>query len=205
VVVWRAGRRSLRVMDEGSNPGSAAQYPPFIPPGELAILSPKVWSKTQATEYATWLFAISQARIRAMLAYFGRSQTWDNSTIAELDQVLATALPHPPFSEEGPRGRELTGQGYGVAADMGLLLADLLLRHPGVSWEIVRRPRSDVSFNRPVLVGFANNLPIDPIWASSGPAIRMARGEPTKGGWNRILDYALELIYTAQVTLPDAG
>jgi len=52
------------------------------------------------------------------------------------------------------REPELTNAGYSLAADAGLLFARALLRHhPGVRWDIVRKPKRDMAFQLPVLVG----------------------------------------------------
>jgi hypothetical protein len=45
--------------------------------------------------------------------------------------------------------------GSSLAIDVGLLMAELLQEEmPWLDWEIVTRPRSEVSFNLPVLAGF---------------------------------------------------
>jgi hypothetical protein len=51
---------------------------------------------------------------------------------------------------------KLTNQGYALAADIGLLIARFLFEEVGASirWEILRKPRTDISFNLPVITGF---------------------------------------------------
>jgi hypothetical protein len=101
---------------------------------------------------------------------------------------MAQYLVRAQFSTQGA-APALTNEGYSLAADAGLLLADLLQSATDVTWQIVRRPKSDASYNLPVLAGFSNGLTLDPIGGSIGAARGLIKQICDAGEWSRIYDF----------------
>jgi hypothetical protein len=71
------------------------------------------------------------------------------------------------------------------------LTAKLLLRASAgrLRWEVVRKPKSDISYNLPVLAGFSNNLTLDPVGGSVAEATAVLVGRRSGDAWARILDF----------------
>jgi hypothetical protein len=161
-------------------------YQPFIPPGELAEKTPLEWSRSEAQTYAKWLHSCRHDRVNALITYFGMKATASPlALVGPLGDRTATALFHEPFSKAG----EMTNLGRALAADMGLLLATALqCEHPELAWDIVRKPKSDVSYNQPVLVGFGT-VAFDPIQVSMTQAFGVLRGTKDGTVWQRLFDY----------------
>ena len=77
------------------------------------------------------------------------------SFLAESKPIIkkgSKTLVAPPQHTSEPK---LTNVGYAVAADMGLLVAKLLLEacRPKVEWMLVTKPKRDSSYHLPVLTG----------------------------------------------------
>jgi hypothetical protein len=70
-----------------------------------------------------------------------------------------------PYSEVREGHRVPTGQGLSIAADMGLLLAQLLIRasEGKIRWVLLREPEDALSLNAPVLFGTVPRLYLDPL------------------------------------------
>jgi hypothetical protein len=162
------------------NVNTAKDYPLFIPPGRLGEVTPSEWSRSEVSDYAVWLQSVMTARIRGLLGYFGAVEdSTPGSLLDALGASVAAALLREPFSED----RRLTNRGYALAADMGLLLAAALLDlHPTLRWDVVRKPKSDVSYNLPVLVGFGA-AQFDPIQISTTQAFGILRGSKDGTTW----------------------
>jgi hypothetical protein len=110
---------------------------------------------SEAHAYFEWFVAQVEPRSLALLERVGEAA--DGSPAVVLPRVgakLATLVRQAPFSVAMQNGPELTNAGYALAADAALLLARALMRdHPNVKWEIVRKPKRDMAFRLPVLVG----------------------------------------------------
>ncbi|HET7128097.1 MAG TPA: hypothetical protein VFJ93_03370 [Gaiellaceae bacterium] len=180
-------------------PVAAPSYPAFIPPGGLATTRPQSWSRAEADDYAAWLKQQVVPRVLAMHRYFRVNEPASVSTLRELEKILSTRLREAPFAERVGEQLELSPAGYAAAADMGLLIAQLLLETGRMTWKIVRRPRTDVSFNQPVLTGFPTHEPFNPIWAALGPAHRILGGR-VGPNWSTIYSYALDHLGEAPST-----
>jgi len=159
-------------------------YPLFIPPGTLGEKTPPEWSRREAEEYGNWLQSCIPDRVGSLIRYFGMDETAPSSSLLEsLGQRVAEALVHEPFSEDG----RLTNQGHALAADMGLLLAVALKReNTELTWEIVRKPKSDVDYHQPVLVGFPDGVPCNPVHISTMQAFGVLNGNKDGTAWRRI-------------------
>ena len=120
--------------------------------------------------------------------------------LAAAGEQIATVLPMPGVSTEGRiersvlRGHEVetntgplvTVTGYALAADLGLLMATMLQAEcSGLRWEIVTRPKSDASYNLPVLRPFGP-VHMDPIQVSVNIAHRVLEWSASAAGWRDV-------------------
>jgi hypothetical protein len=139
-------------------------YPIFMPPGHLAEKDRQEWRKSEADEYFQWFQENIGPRVKQLLEYLNEkiSNSPDEKDLARIGKKIAMLLQHPKFSIEG----DLTDSGYALAADMGLLMSVMFQSmFPHLHWQIVRRPKSDISYNLPVLTGFGP-VDLDPIQIS---------------------------------------
>jgi hypothetical protein len=171
-----------------------AQYPLFIPPSLLSRTPHREWSKVEADLYKDWLVGSVVSRTDALLRLFGVDlSAWEpRQLLLLLGEHVEVRLGQTPFSEPTSSGtRSLTNAGYALAADIGLLTARLLLRRAPeqLRWEIVRRPKTDASYNLPVLAGFSNHLTLDPVGGSVAEANAVLAGRRRGDAWARILDF----------------
>ena len=138
-------------------------YPPFIPPPDIGEAQPDTWSKDQAKTYFDWLIHIIPGRVTSLLEYFGESaDTAPEILLYQLGKKVGDAAKSGEFVQAG----KLTKSGFAVAADLGLLVAQLLLADSGVcaKWVLVTQKRS-VHYNHPVIQG-NSNLQLNPITGS---------------------------------------
>lgn len=169
-------------------------YPPFIPPSRLSEKPHREWSKAEAEHYSEWLVGSIDVRTDALLNYFGLDPgAWEpRDLLMRLGALVAEHLGDAQFSERQADGATtLTNAGHALAADAGLLTAKLLLRATGrrLRWEVVRKPKSDLSYNLPVLAGFNHNLILDPVGGSIAEARAVLAGRGSGDAWARILDF----------------
>lgn len=167
------------------------RYPIFSPPLELASKSPKDWSKADAEKYFKWFVGVCPERVNSLLTFLGLQESKDAaSLLTDVQEDLQTLLASEPFSVEGPSGRKLTNEGYAIAADAGLLVAQLLINYAGgrVKWGILKRPKTDLSFNLPVLVGFCS-VHLDPVAGSIGDAAWIAKGHSKPDAWKSMFEF----------------
>lgn len=167
------------------------EYPMLIPPGHLSQTPVKAWSKGEADEYAAWLQSSLEDRTGNLLSFLRLSS--DGSPDEVLEAAGRAVAGHlrsgPPFSD----GTTLSDRGRALAADLGLLSAMLLLRDaPVIRWQVVRRPKSDMSYNLPVLVGFTNGLHLDPVGGSIAEASGLLRGNKGPDAWKRIYQWWID-------------
>ncbi len=173
---------------------TAAPYPHFIPPSPLSEKPHREWSKAEAEAYREWLARSIDGRTDALLHYFrlDANASEARDVLLRLGSLVAERLADAEFSEPRPDGaRTLTNAGQALAADAGLLTAKLLLRASAgrLRWEVVRKPKSDISYNLPVLAGFSNNLTLDPVGGSVAEATAVLVGRRSGDAWARILDF----------------
>lgn len=164
------------------------QYPLLIPPSGLAERTPREWSPQQADEYLNWLTGVLEQRTDHLLAFFGETVRGNPETLLkELGSKVVEALRRPEFSEQTAAGPKLTDRGYAIAADMGLLVARLLLAGGNGSgqWAVLRQPRTDASYNHPVLTGLGPT-PLEPVGGSIAEAYATLRGTRGSDAWQKI-------------------
>ncbi len=173
---------------------TVTSYPLFNPPSPLSDKSHREWSKAEAEGYSNWLIRSIDYRTDDLLHYFSLdASAWEPRTLLlRLGTLVAERLGEAEFSEgklDGTRG--LTNAGHALAADLGLLTARLLLQANAgtIRWEVVRKPKSDISYNLPVLAGFSNMLTLDPVGGSVAEAQAVLAGRRSSDAWARILDF----------------
>jgi hypothetical protein len=98
--------------------------------------------------------------------------------------------------------RDLSGRGYALAADAGLAVArELTCRHGTIRWQVVRRPKRDISYNLPVLVGFRHNLSLDPVGGSIAEAHGVLRGDRDEAAWQHMYEYGSRNVDASHKTI----
>jgi hypothetical protein len=181
-----------------------ADYRLFEPPDKLVERGVRNWTPHEADEFFAWLMEVAPNRVRQLRRLLKISPSAD--PVEELRAVgerLVPMLGDDEFSELGrpeiatlrgnevivPAGRQVTTLGYAVLADVGLLLATRLIEKLPVEWSVLRKPKSAVFINRPVLTGFDRGLHIDPIQMSVNLGHRVLRGEEDAGAWARAYEW----------------
>jgi len=157
------------------------EYPLFIPPNGLAEKDPINWTKKEADDYFKWLLENLEKRVTCFLKYIEEDmpcgQTID---LQNMGKKVSYFLKSDTFS----KGGILINMGYALAADAGLLVAKLLVDAcPSVKWSIVRKPKSDISYNLPVLIGFGK-IRLDPVGGSIAEAKAILAGRRDSNTWN---------------------
>ena len=134
------------------------EYPLFMPPEELAVRGAKSWKKKEAQAYFDWFIQVRKQRVTDFLSYIRYDLTGDvEKDLSTISQKLYETVNSPQFYSirETDRAKKLNDQGLAIAADMGLLLAQLLeIANPSLYWEIARGPKTYHSYNLPVLKEF---------------------------------------------------
>jgi len=156
-----------------------SEYPLLVPPVELATKDRRDWSLKEATAFLTWLRGEIPGRVAFFLRFIGcDGMVPTRAHLVEIDLAFRHVLTAPLFVRSDASPPRLSDAGYAVAADWGLLLATLVLSEAGVnaSWEVLRKPKRDASYNLPVLVAPAS-MPIDPIAVGVAEVAALIRGQ----------------------------
>lgn len=163
-------------------------YPLFLPPQELAVKTPREWDILEAEKYYSWLTSIIDERVNNLLGYFNErfSENYEN-LLKSLGEKVVPILFKQEFSSIINGKPKLSDKGYALAADMGLLIAKMLLNRfsPKVKWEIVKKPKNDASFHLPVLTGFGNIF-LEPVGGSIAEAYGILRNQRESDIWQKI-------------------
>ena len=171
-------------------PMNLSDYPLFVPPETLAKKGRENWSGDEANQYRDWLIGVLPNRVNELTNRLEEPLgSPPPEHLLRLGTKISQILGNAPFSEGGPVGRRLTNQGYAIAADVGLLVADYLLKeHAGkLRWEIMKKPK-ELSYNLPVLQGFSGNY-LDPVGGSTAEAAAVLRGKRGPDTWKRIYEF----------------
>ena len=169
------------------------KYPVFVPPAELAEKTTKEWSKSEATHYFDWFLGVLDERVAGLLSFLGLDSHSNPETLLhKVDSKVKDLLQDEQFFCVTPNGKKLTNEGYALAADIGLLLAKLLITNANgkVYWEILRKPKTERSFNLPVLRGFGT-MYLDPVAGSIGDVAWILRGNENEDASLRTFQFWL--------------
>jgi hypothetical protein len=170
-----------------------SDYPLFMPPDHLAVKGRERWNAKEANEYRQWMLGVQNARVEALKKLLGvPSEGSFSDRLMMAGEEVAKILQDAPFSEESPVGRRLTNRGYAISADMGLLVASYLIERLNgkIRWEVIRKPKTELSYNLPVLMGFSSTY-LDPVGGSIAEAQALLRGQRGGDAWRRIYEYWL--------------
>lgn len=169
------------------------KYPLFKPSIDFASKPPRDWSKLEADNYFDWFLNVFESRVHSFLIFLNLDYSLEDRTLLkkaqdECEKLLITGY----FSQILPTGPKLNNQGYALAADFGLLVASLLIKQGQgkVNWKILKKPKSELSYNLPVLVGFGS-MHLDPIAGSIAEMNWLLKGNENKDAWFKIFEYYL--------------
>ena len=174
-------------------------YRPFRPPKRLDFTG---WSRQEARSYFEWFTERIPERMGELRRTIERlkhdcsldgtpdsliclgeillSRVSTRASTPEETAQEATELPQQlrPFVEI--EEWQLTEETLSLCVDVGIYLAEVLRStHPDLRWALWTR--KTVDYNRPVLVGFQGNVPLDPIRIAINVALGKARGEHQPG------------------------
>lgn len=158
-----------------------ADYPLFIPPDPLFKKKAADWSAKEAKQYYRWVLDVIPTRIDHLLKFFGEELPKDHRDwevfLNRLGKKYTQQLQQPMFSEHRSSKKSLTNRGTALAADIGLLGAQLLIMYPGskVHWELLNDPGA-FGHNLPILKGFAKGLYLDPVGGTIYEARAILKG-----------------------------
>jgi hypothetical protein len=158
-------------------------YPLFSPPNELASKDKKLWTMAESRAYLEWLKSVVDQRANSFLAYLNCvNLPLIEQSLDLIDARFCDALSEPQFrNESGSAPLKLSNYGYAIAADWGLTLSSTIIKASGDTtyWETLRSPKSDASYNLPVLMRGAE-IPMEPIGVGIARATSLIRGRLPK-------------------------
>lgn len=192
---------SERTKGKSAGPFDLADYPLFAPPADLAEKPRAEWTMAEARRYFDWLMSVLPERVARVTRVLGLDPKGSpDDVLLAAGEQMARILPMSGVSTEGriersvlrghevetPSGPLVTVVGYALAADLGLLMATMLLAAcPELRWEIVTRPRSDVDYHLPTLQPFGP-VHMDPIRISVVTALRVLDSRGPASAWRDI-------------------
>jgi hypothetical protein len=131
---------------------SVTSYPLFVPPEDLAARSIESWSVADANRYRDWLLGSMPDRVAVLKSTLSLpSGGTPESILLDAGRKMVGVLSEPAASTPGRRevadlrgheitydtGPLLTIHGYAIAADVGLLMAELLTDRYDLHWDVV--------------------------------------------------------------------
>lgn len=175
-------------------------YPLFIPPEPIREKTRRDRTRKEAREYLDWLMSVRHERVRTLFSFLEEEDIKDPKIdLLRIGEKFQRIIQQPEFSSYRSSDGQLalTNQGYALAADMGLLIAELIQRHrPHVGWAVEKY--KTINYNAPVLTGFPIMYP-DPIGSGIAIAFSMLRGHDKSDAWWGLFDKWME--HTAK-TIP---
>lgn len=130
-------------------------------------------SKKQAQEYFEWYISQSEIRIGLLRTFINEK----NQGRVNLDNSPDSLVPlwgwfedEILFGEQGLTGvcesdgnTELPDEVMKVILDISFYFAEVVLHNnPSIAWGYFTKPKSRMSVNKPVLVGFKSDMDLDP-------------------------------------------
>ena len=128
-------------------------YPLFIPPEKFFDKKNFDWSIKEAIEYFKWFMSIKEQRLEDFLDFLAV----DRYDVGALGDKMFDLFSESEFSAvTEDEELDLTSAGFALAADVSLFISDYILwKYNGkVHWEIVKKPKSAISYHLPALFGF---------------------------------------------------
>jgi hypothetical protein len=176
------------------------------------------WTPAEAKRFFEWVKESVEPRSEVVLAYlgipFGRPVPTLEAVGARIHELLTEqqfARPPIPGAQLAVQGYPipdsswtLTDEGNAIAADVGLLQANYVLRDfaPRVRWSFVEKPRNSFDYRRPCLVADETPAPMDVLFGSISAAHALLEGIRTSRVWaDRYLWFAQHLETSDQTTI----
>ena len=167
-------------------------YSLFLPPNHLAEKGSKAWDKSERAEYLQWFLTEIPNRLQVLSDFLSLKINTDApmETFLVCAKQVCVALSDEQFFQAHEGKKVLTpGAGYSIGADVGVLLAQLLLGRPSnLTWRAGKGPKSYISLNLPVLWEFGGQQELDPVLVG----INLCRGslrESSVEKWKTAYEY----------------
>ena len=163
------------------------KYTIFAPSVLLTGIPQKDWSNKQADDYFDWLMTTMDERLESMAKFLNIQLEYQSSNYAIAGKKIVSLIND---CNEFIDQNKLTNSGYALAADMGLFVAKglLLLGDGRIKFAVLKKPKTDASFNLPVLIGFGGQY-FDPIGGSIAELASFPRGRDVSLSWQKIFDF----------------
>jgi hypothetical protein len=173
-------------------------YPLFIPPQQVANSDHKIWTLKEAKLYFEWLMSVKDARVEYLLTVIDESLTENREQdLKRIGEKIYNLLFTEPFAKLEDNTLKLTNKGHALAADMALLLCQCLLQeHDQLKWGIVRRPKRDLSYHLPALMGFPNKDYVELMRVSIVNSKAILSKEENYDVWWEVYKYCDDLFVT---------
>jgi len=157
-------------------------YPLFVPPKELQYpgKKPKQLRRDQAEASFNWFLSVQAERVSHLLNFLGLSLQDDYGELLErTGKEVFARLRQNPFSHTETGQRVATPVGLSLAADMGMLVGQLLINASNgrIRWTLLTEPEDGLHYQLPVLMGTHPYWHVEPIRASIMKTKQMIRGD----------------------------
>lgn len=162
-------------------------YPLFIPPENFFGTKNFEWSLKEAKEYFNWFLSIKEERLENYIKFL----SIERNDIAVLGDKMFELLFDPEFSSiRKDQRRDLTNAGYALAADASLFISDYIVRkYEGkIYWDIVKKPKSAVSYHLPALFGFVKLPYVECMGGGIANARSILWGESNRHIWREMAE-----------------
>jgi len=165
-------------------------------------LDRRTWSKEQGKDYFYWLMSVKSDRVQVLLDFFKETIDEDRQAfLLRIGKAFTHEVRMRKYWFQGgemeikfrtghtavvDRGIVLSDEGYSIAADMGLLVADVLTRDfpSAIKWKLLAGARNHINYNCPVLTGEPDCW--DPIAVACVNATAMIDNQETSDFWWRL-------------------
>jgi hypothetical protein len=171
-------------------------YALFIPPAEVATTKARLWNSKQAQLYFNWFLSTKDDRVEYLFTSLDESLTKNlEEDIVRIGDKVTNLLFESPFSENEKDKVNLTNQGFALVADLSLLISKLIItKHPQLTWKIVKRPKSDISYNLPAMFDFPIYGHIELMGGAIMSAKAILQGMKTSSIWLETYRHVIGLI-----------
>jgi len=171
-------------------------YKLFIPPNELLSKNVREWNSAESKIYFNWFLSIREQRIIAFLDFLSFQLKGDTiRDINEIGNKLTRQLFNPIFSESKDGVLDLTNKGYALITDYAIFISETLIKnYPVLKWEIVRKPKKDISYNLPSIFGFSKIDHIDMIRGAIANGKAILRNEETGEIWLKMYNFGISVL-----------
>jgi hypothetical protein len=189
-----------------------SEMPSRMPVPQYQLFSPPVafplWKlrARQARQYYDWFqsqIPVRLEELRRLVEPYGVPLDYKRETLPALgrwfelqvetrprtpEEMAAERLKEPAWLEGYVTPWVLTERTFSICIDTGIYFAELLRHfHPALRWDLVLKPKNDVDFHEPVLVGFPNRVRFNPTRILMVLAFKVVDGESMAPEFPRLL------------------